>query len=208
MMNELLSKVSSRDMQSGNQVDYLNAEASLSSGTSAESEPELVPAADSPVPLRKPLRKCRHARRLVGSRLRHSGNSDEESQRPGAPHNTSQYLVHDFCLESPYENIEGEGCTAELIRGSMIGLFSSADFADAEKRLDSGKGAALVEDAGKSTSDPSIMFNREPELSAEQPLAAADGLKDTVGILLHEIKLRDKQIERLETVLQSKGNDS
>lgn len=208
MMNtikESKPKVSNCEMQSGNQVDYPQAEVHMNSGPLDWPELERASTASSanlyidvsplrPAPIRKAIRRLRrHNKTNVDSGRRTLAQQSSEGEaRPGAPHNTSQYLAQDFGEKSVCPTETG------FKFGSMIGLISADELIETEQRP-AGKEAAFVADeADKSTSD-SYTFNREPTMNSE----FSAGSKDTVGMLLHEIKVRDRRIEQLETLLQN-----
>jgi hypothetical protein len=214
-------EVSSHPVQSGNQVDseldLLTAAGSSSFGQASEatwdpdlSSPEHVrpsfptlSSSDKPL-IRKNIRKSgknprQHA--LKTSAPPHdtrNGNGKTQTQRPRAPHNTSQYIMTEKA-QSPAAPEPEEACTSALPfpSGSMIGIVNWTDLERAEQDLQRGSESAT---SGKTSTEREIpCTNPNNSLDRQERWGQSDVMisEDIVSVLLREIKVRDRLIEQL-----------
>ncbi len=125
-------KVSSCCVQSGNQVDYPYA--GLNSGlheatpdsdyaSTSESSPPHLPFSN--LSTRKAIRKFKSKRESQSGSQKKGHLQSRIKRRPGAPHNTNQYLSKEFAA----------GCSGFFGTGSMIGVVTAVDLSRAEQEL-------------------------------------------------------------------------
>ena len=206
------SKVSRYLIQSGNQVDYPCA--GLNAGQH-EADQEYDNASDlscaPPTPFLSfsdltDLPKARpHLKKAISKPKSRKAKDEAQGgkqkfsvrikRRPGAPHNTSQFLLQ----RSSELRTE---CTMSSSMCSMIGIVSVAELVNAEEELVRFQGKFRHECPTVDTSIPNTHypFNRGNEVIEE----GRNQGSDVVKTLLQEIKLRDRKIEHLEDLLQER----
>ena len=216
-------KVSSYSIQSGNQIDYQLQELNFNSGPVPSPELENCSTGDNAedymrpsslsafsdlnkrkVSIKKPIKKFRRQARgsdqggLENCRNKRATKLMKTKARPGAPHNTNDYLANRQSVEE--STLFRFPTHQTSLAGSMIGIVSFQDLITAERKMlepDKGKlncVAPISKDSGIS-SDP-YRFNRETSMNEETKQ------EDTIGVLLCEIKKRDQRIEQLQSLLQ------
>jgi len=182
-----LNKVSSLPSQSGNQLDYPYE------AQNSESESEKTKASDNLMVI-KSIRKFKSSK--SGKNQSQSGSKKLVSikRRPGAPHNTNQYLSKESVSS------DGESCGFSIGR-SMIGIISVEDLNRAELELSYGgsffgKFESEMPTVTSSIENNYYPFNRGNNVTEDRTVE---------GKLLNEIKLRDRKIEELQDCIKNNG---
>ena len=215
-------EVSSHPVQSGNQVDYVldlpTAAGSAYPGESSEatwdldfSSPERArppsPHYSSNRPLiRKTISKRRknaqpEGRKAARLRTGQRGNEDHAQthlQRPRAPHNTSQYIMTEKAQSPPTPVLEDPFTAAsQSPSDTMIGLVTWADLERAEHDLQRGTVGASSGIASTELDIPGTPATNRLHRQEQRSPSGVVNSQDIVTVLLREIKLRDRLLERL-----------